>query len=62
MNLRYTRTALAEIDSIYAYLAEQNPLAATAVLAAVEKTISRLQLFPESAVATNVPDVRVATI
>ena len=62
MNLRYTRTALAEIDSIYGYLAEQNPLAATAVLAAVEKTISRLQLFPESAVATNVPDVRVATI
>ena len=37
MKRRYTRTALAEIDSIYSYLSEQNPLAAKGVLAAIEK-------------------------
>jgi addiction module RelE/StbE family toxin len=62
MTRRYTRTALAEIDSIYSYLLEENPLAAKSVLAALEKTVTRLETFPYSAVATSIADVRVATI
>ncbi|HWE72146.1 MAG TPA: type II toxin-antitoxin system RelE/ParE family toxin [Stellaceae bacterium] len=62
MKLLYTRRALADIDSIYAYLAEQNPLAAVAVLTAIEKTTNHLQPFPESAVATNIRGVRVAMV
>ena len=60
MNVRYTRTALAEIESVFAYIAKDNPAAGAEVIRAVDKTIARLSEFPLSAVATDIPNVRVA--
>jgi plasmid stabilization system protein ParE len=60
MKVRYTRTALAEIEALFSYIEQNNPEAAAGVVHAIERTIARLAEFPQSAVATNIPDVRVA--
>jgi plasmid stabilization system protein ParE len=43
MKVRYTKTALAEIDEIRSYIARDNPKAA----AAIEKTINRIAERPQ---------------
>ena len=60
MKVRYTRTALAEIEAIFSYIAQHNPEAAADVIRVIERTIARLAELPRSAIETNVPDVRVA--
>jgi plasmid stabilization system protein ParE len=42
MKVRYTKTALAEIDEIRSYIARDNPKAAAAIAAAIEKTVNRI--------------------
>lgn len=60
MRVRYTRTAIAELEATYAYLAQRNPAAAVDVVLAIERIVARLTEFPESAVKTNIPNIRVA--
>jgi len=60
MKVRYTQTALAEIEAVFSYIAQHNPEAAAEVIGVIERTIARLAEFPRSAVETNVPDIRVA--
>jgi toxin ParE1/3/4 len=62
MKVRYTATALAEIDDILAYIAKDNPLAADEVSALLDATIARLADYPRLAIETDVPGVRMAPI
>lgn len=58
MKVRYTETALADLDDLLSYLIERNPRAATTIGKAVEVTIDRVAAFPFSAEATDEPGVR----
>lgn len=58
MRVRYTRTALFEIDQIFSYLAERSFSAATGVRERVERTVEGLALVPEMAQLTDEPGVR----
>lgn len=60
MKVRYTATALDEIEGIFTYIVKDNPRAASDVIAAIEKTVARLSEYPRSAVETDLQDVRVA--
>jgi len=62
MKVRYTDTALAEVDDILSCIAKDNPLAAEEVGAIMRATIARLAEFPRLAIETDVPDVRVAPV
>ena len=46
MTVRYTRTALREIEEILSYLASHNPAAAAAVEARIEQVIAWIGQFP----------------
>jgi plasmid stabilization system protein ParE len=46
MRIRYTATALAEIEEILSYIAADNPAAAAAVRNQVEHTIALIGKFP----------------
>src|SRR3954451_17710431 len=58
MKVRYSETALAEINEIFAYISEQNAPAAKRVVARIERTINNLGDFPEMAQETREPGVR----
>ena len=60
MRVRYTDTAKADLEDISAYLVERNPRAAAGVGGAVEATVGRIAMFPESAQATDEPGIRMA--
>jgi plasmid stabilization system protein ParE len=49
MRVRYTGTAITEIDDICAYIEQHNPKAAADVAAAIERTIVRIAKRPKSA-------------
>jgi plasmid stabilization system protein ParE len=46
MSVRLTETAAAEIDEICEYIAKDNPVAAAAVAAAIERTIAAIEKRP----------------
>jgi toxin ParE1/3/4 len=52
MRLRYTRRALSDIQSIYAYIAADNPRAARAVELVIRQTAELLADFPHLGVRT----------
>jgi toxin ParE1/3/4 len=58
MRIRYTATALREIDDILFYIAERNQTAAVALRARVDKTVAALLDFPDMAQAADEPGVR----
>jgi len=62
VNVRYTRNALRDLEQISSYLAARNVKVAADVLAAVEDVASRLERFPYSAQATEMPGVRAAPV
>jgi toxin ParE1/3/4 len=62
MKIRYTDTALAEIEELLSYIGKDNPLAADEVAAIMRETVVRLSDYPRLAVETNVPGVRVAPV
>ena len=62
MKVRYTDTALAEINDILSYIAKDNPLASNEVRTVMRATVARLADFPRLAIETDVPDVRVAPV
>jgi plasmid stabilization system protein ParE len=49
MRLRWDRRAIKDIQAIYAYIAADNPKAATGVVDPIGKSISRLLIMPMSA-------------
>jgi plasmid stabilization system protein ParE len=53
MQMRYTATALRELDEIFQYIAERSPAAAKAIVERVEQTVALLADFPEMAQRTN---------
>ena len=58
MKVRYTDTALVEVEQIFSFIAERNRAAAIAVRERIEQTISVLGEIPEMAQATDEPSVR----
>ena len=48
MRLRYDRLALAQLDHILDYIAQDNPRAAADTVRYIETTIDRLRVFPLS--------------
>jgi toxin ParE1/3/4 len=59
MNVRYTDTALREIDSIFAYVADRDAAAAGRIVMRVEQLVSRLAEFPFLGHVADEPEVRV---
>ncbi len=49
MTIRYTATALAEIDEICSYIAKDNEIAAASIAAAIERAIAAVAKRPQSA-------------
>ena len=47
MTIRYTNTALAEIDEVFSYIAKDNQAAADRVIGQVEHTIALIGKFPK---------------
>ena len=62
MKVRYTETALSEVGEILSYIAENNPAAAAQVVLAIEATVARIGVFPNSAQAADEPGVRMAPV
>jgi addiction module RelE/StbE family toxin len=62
VKIRYTRKAVAQLDAIYSYIEADNPRAAKAVKARIQRAISRLAQFPYSCRATARPGIRVLSI
>jgi toxin ParE1/3/4 len=60
MKIRYTATALSEIEDILTYISKDNPSAALRVSVTILATVERVAEFPHLGVETNVIDVRVA--
>jgi toxin ParE1/3/4 len=58
MKIRYTETALIEIDEIFAFIATDNVTAARAVVDRTQATIDRLSQFPRLGHIANENDVR----
>lgn len=62
MKVRFTATALAELDRIAQYIARDNPQAAATVGNRVEQLIGRLAEFPQMAYATDEEGVHVVPV
>jgi plasmid stabilization system protein ParE len=62
MRVRYTEAALGEIDDILSFIAKDNPLAADEVAAILRATVRRLAEYPQLAIETDEPGVRVAPV
>jgi len=58
MKVRYTATALAEIEEIFAWIVEENPAAAVRVAAAIERTVAWIADHPVAAPLVFETDVR----
>ena len=58
MRVRYTATALRELDGILAYIADRNAAAAASVRARVEDLVEQLSNFPFLAQETELKGVR----
>ena len=62
MNVRYTATALDEIEDILTHIARDNSSAALKVSVTILATINRVAEFPHTAIEANVPGVKVAPV
>jgi toxin ParE1/3/4 len=58
MRVRYTGTALRELDEIFAYIAKNSAVAAASVVGRVESLIGQLAEFPYMAQETDIAGVR----
>jgi len=59
MKVRFTATAVDEIQKIHDYIAEHNPMAAKAVLWRIEELVARISRFPNIARAVDPTGLRV---
>jgi toxin ParE1/3/4 len=60
MKVRYTPRAFSDLEAIRIYISQYNPSAAGRVVALIEKIVTRLGDFPESAQRSDELDARVA--
>lgn len=58
MTVRYSRDAKADIQSIFDYMARDDPNIAARIVSEIEKSIQRLALFPLSGRLGAVPPTR----
>ena len=54
--IQYRPSALADLDAIHDFIAQDNPAAARRVVSHILSSIRRLCLFPHSGRRSNVPD------
>lgn len=62
MRIRYSLNASMDLAEIFAYIASDNPKAASAVVGRVQEVVARLALFPGSGHLSDVPGVRIAPL
>jgi toxin ParE1/3/4 len=62
MKVRFTKPALAELDAIFSYIHQRNPVAAGQVVARVHEVISQLGHFPGMGYPKYKPGVRMITV
>ena len=62
MRVRYTQTALAKLEEIFAYIAQFNQVAAGDVVSRIEEPTRRLARFPEMGRPKYKPDVRMIPV
>lgn len=63
MKLRYTATALIELDAILTYVRERDVVAADRIAERVDRTLDHLLRFPESSVRrADEPNTRMALV
>jgi len=58
MRVRYTETALLEVDDIFAYIANHSVAAAAAVVERFDELVGQLSEFPYMAQETDIAGVR----
>ncbi|MBB5047693.1 plasmid stabilization system protein ParE [Rhodopseudomonas rhenobacensis] len=62
MNVRWSKTALVELDEIFRYIAKRNRRAASSVVRRIEALTERLEQFPYSGRLTNETGARVVSV
>jgi toxin ParE1/3/4 len=62
MKVRWTETALLEVDNIFSYIHERNPSAASAVVERIEALTALLEEFPFAGHVTDEADVRMLAV
>ena len=62
MKVRWSETALAEIDEIFSYIYEYNRSAASSVVDRIENLTKLLQQFPHAGHLTDEADVRMLSV
>ena len=62
MRVRYTRTALVELEEIFAFIAKDNVAAASSVAERIEHSIAQLAEFPYLAQTADEEGVRRLTV
>ncbi len=62
MKIRYSRTALRQLDDIYTSIETNNGPAANRIKTRIRRALDRLEQFPYSARATEHPGVRVLVV
>jgi toxin ParE1/3/4 len=58
MKLRYERGALSDLDEIFAYIAQDNPIAAAELVGRIEEVAARISEMPRLGAATKKPQFR----
>jgi len=58
MRIRFTETALAEIEEVLSYISERNPNAATEIADAIRRTVAWINARPQASPVVHSPDVR----
>jgi len=58
MKIRFTKTAIDEVDEILSYIAQYNPSAAVKVADAIRQAVARAAARPESSPVVYAADVR----
>ncbi len=62
MKVKFTKPALAELDAIFAYIHQRNPIAAGQVVARVREITSQLGRFPDMGHPKYKPGVRMIAV
>jgi toxin ParE1/3/4 len=62
MKVRWTETALDELDHIFSYIYERNRSAASAVVSRIESLVDLLEAFPLAGHVTDEAEVRMLAV
>jgi plasmid stabilization system protein ParE len=62
MSVRYRALALADLENIAGYLGPRSPTGARNVLRALHEAIAQIERYPQSAIETSFPGIRVRII